>query len=171
MSRTAAGAAMLAFLLVACGDSTDGGPDSDAENPTASRKGPLAGDETASCVSEYSPATLAQQRFAFDGVVVEIGESVSDRGDSGDLGLPGVTFQVMRWYAGGRGDTATVDMPVGPSSDGDISYGPGSRLLVSGQPRWGGRALEYPIVWSCGFTRYYDSSTATAWKLAFSADD
>ncbi len=170
MSRAAAAAAMLTFLLVACGATTDGSSGSDTENPTASRTGPLPGDETTSCVSEYGSKTLARQRFAFDGVVAEIGDSVSDRGDSADLGLPGVTFQVMHWYAGGHGDTTTVDMPVAPSSHGDIAYGLGSRLLVSGQPRWGGSALKNPIAWSCGFTRYHDTSTATEWNSAFSAD-
>lgn len=45
--------------------------------------------------------------------------------------------------------------------EGDIAYGLGSRLLVSGQPRWGGNALKFPIAWSCGFTRYHDPSSAT----------
>ena len=171
MLRQAATAAMLTFLLVACGDAMDGSSsDSEAENPTAGLKGPLPGDETTSCVSEYGRKTLVQQRFAFDGVVVKIGESVSDRGDSADLGQPGVTFRVMRWYAGGDGDQVTVDMPGAPSIDGAVAYGIGSRLLVSGQPRWGGTALKYPIAWSCGFTRYHDPTTATEWKSAFSAD-
>ncbi len=169
MFRTTTGAAVLAFLLVACGDTTDGStPDSDTANPTASLKGPLPEDKAVSCVSEYRPKTLAQQKFAFDGVVVEIGESVSDRGDSADLEQPGVTFQVMHWYAGGNGDAVTVDMPVRPSIDGAVAYGPGSRLLVSGQPRWGGSALEFPIAWGCGFTRYYDQATADDWDSAFS---
>jgi hypothetical protein len=44
----------------------------------------------------------------------------------------------------------------------------GSRLLVSGEPRWGGTPLEDPIAWGCGFTRYYDSGTAKSWKQALS---
>lgn len=170
MFRTAVGAAVLAFMLVACGDATDGSSsDSDTDNPTAGLEGPLPGDENVSCVSEYGPKTLGQQGFAFDGVVIEIGESVSDRGDSADLDQPGVTFQVMHWYAAGNGDMVTVDMPVGPTFEGATAYGPGSRLLVSGQPRWGGPALKHPIAWGCGFTRYYDQTTATEWKSAFSA--
>jgi len=33
------------------------------------------------------------------------------------------------------------------------SYGVGSRLLVSGEPRWGGGALTNAIAWGCGFTQ------------------
>ncbi|KGN32192.1 hypothetical protein N802_11205 [Knoellia sinensis KCTC 19936] len=123
----------------------------------------------ASCVEGYSPAALSGRAFAFDGVVVEIGPSVSDRGDL-DLNYPGVTFKVQEWFSGGRADTVTVDLPVANTvAYGEIpedAYGVGTRLLVSGEPRWDGSPLDAPIAWACGFTRYYDPETAAAWRAA-----
>lgn len=142
------------------------------QNPAAERSGPLPGDEAASCVESYSPAALAARDFAFDGVVVTIGSSVSDRGDEGDLALPGVTFEVREWFSGGSADTVTVDMqtlatPAAEPSDQRYAYDVGSRLLISGEPRWGGAPLDAPIAWGCGFSRYYDEQTAAAWRDAF----
>lgn len=139
-------------------------------NPTVDRRGPLPDGGAASCVETYTPRAVAKRAFAFDGVVVEVGPSVSDRGDEGDLGLPGVTFEVREWFSGGRGDdTVTVDVqpPTTGSdnpSDPGYAYGRGSRLLVSGESRWGGASLESPIAWACGFSRYYDPETAKAWR-------
>jgi len=50
-----------------------------------------------------------------------------------------------------------------------LSYGVGTRLLVSGEPRWGGAPLTDAIAWGCGFTRYYDPATADAWRNAMPA--
>lgn len=140
-------------------------------NPTAGRTGALPDGGAASCVESYTPKALTGRAFAFDGVVVEIGASVSDLGDDGDLGLPGVTFKVRKWFSGGRTDTVTVDMQLPTAgSDSDSSpgdaYNIGSRLLVSGEARWGGAPLDAPIAWGCGFSRYYDPQTATAWRDA-----
>lgn len=56
------------------------------------------------------------------------------------------------------------------SEDGPPSYGVGTRLLVSGEPRWGGTdPLRDAFAWGCGFTRYYDAQAATDWTDAFSA--
>jgi hypothetical protein len=135
--------------------------------------GPQPAGEEASCAVEYSPTTLARRAFAFDGVVVSTGKSVSDRGDDADFGLPGVTFEVLRWYAGGTGSTVTVDVQGVDGQDRaqtDGSPSPGTRLLVSGEPRWGGHSpLLDPIAWGCGFTRSYDPGTAALWQQAFSA--
>ena len=140
-------------------------------NPTAGRTGALPDGGTASCVESYTPKALTGRAFAFDGVVLKIGASVSDRGDDADLGLPGVTFKVLEWFSGGRADTVTVDMQL-PTAGSDSASGPGdaydigSRLLVSGEARWGGSPLDAPIAWGCGFSRYYDPQTATAWRDA-----
>ena len=95
----------------------------------------------------------------------------SDRGDEADLGLPGVIFEVREWFSGGRGDTVTVDVEPPTRGSEDLApgyaYGVGSRLLVSGEARWGGSPLKSPIAWGCGFSRYYDSETAMAWRDAF----
>ena len=149
----------------------DGGDGPDAKrDPALRRIGPLPDGETSSCVMSYAASAVGELGFAFDGVVVDVGASVSDRGDGADLGLAGVTFEVREWFSGGEGRTVTVDM-LPPStaailSDVDYAYGVGSRLLVSGQPRWGGSPLQQPIAWGCGFSRYYDSATATAWREA-----
>ena len=145
-------------------------PSTSAHNPTAGRVGALPGGGAASCVEEYAPDALRGRAFAFDGVVLSVGDSVSDRGDGGDLDLPGVTFQVAEWFSGGRGATVTVDMqsPAGPADAADegYAYGIGSRLLVSGEDRWGGSPLDQPIAWACGFSRYYEPRTAAAWRDA-----
>lgn len=140
-------------------------------DPTADRRGPLPDGAAASCVESYDPGAVAGRAFAFDGVVVAVGDSVSDRGDDADLGLPGITFEVREWFSGGGAGEVTVDMQppttgATDSSDPGYAYGVGSRLLVSGEARWGGSPLESPIAWGCGFTRYHDSETATAWRDA-----
>lgn len=145
----------------------------DVDNPTAPRAGPLPDAGKASCGEQYSPEAVADRAFAFDGVVVEIGSAISNRGDHGDLDLAGVTFEVGEWFSGGSGTTVTVDMspPVEEShgpSEGGPSYAIGSRLLVSGQPRWGGTPLSDAIAWGCDFTRYYDPATAKSWNEALS---
>ena len=74
---------------------------------------------------------------------------------------------MREWFAGGRGETVTVDLqPAGGLEDPGPAYGVGSRLLVSGEARWGGVPLAAPIAWGCGFTRYHDAATATAWREA-----
>jgi hypothetical protein len=160
---------VFALILAACAEDARG---DNLDNPTAGRTGSLPDDGSASCVESYAPQAVAARSFAFDGEVVKVGPSVSDRGDGGDLNLPGVTFNVHEWFAGGQADTVTLDMQsprsgAGPSEDGgDASYGVGSRLLVSGEARWGGSPLSQPIAWVCGFTRYYDPRTATEWRDA-----
>lgn len=147
------------------------GDDGGSRDPTADRRGPLPGGGAASCVESYAPEAVQGRAFAFDGVVAEVGGSVSDRGDEADLGLRGVTFEVREWFSGGGGDSVTVDLQppttgsVDPAASG-YAYDVGSRLLVSGEPRWGGSPLESPIAWGCGFTRYHDAETATAWRDA-----
>ncbi len=129
----------------------------------SSGTGPLPEDGATDCVETYSLETLPNREFAFDGVVRDVGPSVSHRGGSGDLGLPGVTFEVREWFTGGDSATVTVDMPLGTTD----AYDGGTRLLVSGEPRWGGGPLDAPIAQGCGFTRYHDERTASAWRATF----
>src|SRR6185312_11970274 len=104
----------------------------------------------ASCAVDYSPAELAGLAFAFDGTVTSIGPGHSDTSGTG-LGLVGTTFTVNEWFTGGSGRTVTVDMP--PPGDrltlGEEppAYQVGSRLLVSGQHRWGGTTMDDAIAW------------------------
>jgi hypothetical protein len=134
--------------------------------------GALPGSGSASCVQEYSPANVKKRAFAFDGTVTAIGKARTSRGEE-PIPLASVTFRVNEWFAGGTGDTVTVDMTAptagsggDPTSEEGPTYGIGTRLLVSGQPRWGGGPLDEAIAWTCGFTRYYDAPTAAAWRAA-----
>ncbi|MDP9405582.1 MAG: hypothetical protein M3O86_03130 [Actinomycetota bacterium] len=136
------------------------------ENPTRNVTGPVPASGSASCVEEYSPEGVANRAFAFDGVVTSIGPGQSNRGGDGSLDLAAVTFALNEWFSGGTSPTVTVDMERVPLPEGDPSYGVGSRLLVSGEPRWGGAPLDDPIAWGCEFTRYYDAPTADAWRKA-----
>jgi len=140
------------------------------------RSGALADGGAARCVDIYSPKAIATRAFAFDGTVVDIEPGQSDRPaegkvSQGGLDLSAVTFEVHAWFRGG--DTAQVTVDMSPpatagfvGSESGPSYQIGSRLLVSGEPRWGGDALQDAIAWGCGFTRYYDEQTAEAWQQA-----
>jgi hypothetical protein len=160
--------------VVAVGGGDDRGSTSAAapEDPTGDRRGELPAAGAASCVAEWTEdRPIAEQSvFAFDGVVTGVGPGTTDRPGSGGLDLVGVTFRVAEWFAGGTAPEVTVDMqpPLQPgqgrSDDTVPAFAPGSRLLVSGSPRWGGAPLEDPIAWGCGFTRYYDQGTADAWR-------
>jgi hypothetical protein len=130
----------------------------------------------AQCVKAYSPETLAENAFAFDGTVTGIGPARTERSPRSDpVDLRSVTFQVHTWFKGGSGGTAVVDMspPAAVAGMGDATsehvpaYRIGTRLLVSGMPRWGGAPLADAIAWGCGFTRYYSPSTAAEWATAF----
>ena len=149
-------------------DPVSGSSDVGLPNPTADRRGPLLGGAMPSCVEEYSPHAIGARAFAFDGVVTSVGLPVSDTGEYADMGLPGVTFEVREWFAGGTGDTVTVDLQAdsGDPAEADFSYGIGSRLLISGESRSDGAPLESPIAWMCGFSRYFDEGTAAAWRTA-----
>jgi hypothetical protein len=141
------------------------------------RSGALPDNGASSCVEAYSPQTVARRAFAFDGTVTHLGPGTTDRPgfgklDSDGAGQPGyvaVTFTVNAWFHGGTSAKVTADM-TSPATGGGGEVGPtyriGSRLLVSGEPRWGGPALRDAIVWGCGFTRYYDAQTASAWRQA-----
>lgn len=138
------------------------------------RHGPVTSRGGMSCVEQYSTTTLKDRAFAFDGTAVAIGPSVSDEPGS-RLDAPGVTFEVNEWFHGGSADTVTIDIQgIGTGMDGASSeFGwpsqipEGTRLLVSGEPRWGGNPLDRAIAWDCGFTRYYDQETADEWRTAF----
>lgn len=128
----------------------------------------LPGGAAASCASEYSTTTLVGQAFAFDGTVTAIGPPQTNRDGGGVLPLVSASFEVHEWFRGGSGPTVTVDIAQPRyAEDGPPSYAVGTRLLVSGQPRWGGAPLDDPIAWGCGFTRYYDPATESTWRTAF----
>jgi hypothetical protein len=118
-----------------------------------------------SCVEDYDVTTLVGRAFALDGVVAAIAEKTS----SGDDPYIDVTLDVHEWFVGDGPDIVNVEMfPPGiRTSVGTADYGVGSRLLISGEPRWGGSPLESPVAWMCGFSRTYDTDTAATWREAF----
>jgi hypothetical protein len=169
-----AAASVVTFAVVQGGQPGEK-PNAGPPDPTTSQspfqgKGALP-DGGALCVEQYSAAAVTGRAFAFDGTVTEIGPGTSDR-KGAELGYAGVTFTVHEWFSGGSGPAVTVDMA---SPDGNVissveqapGYEVGTRLLVSGEPRWGGAPLDDAIAWGCGFTRYYDEETADRWRAAF----
>lgn len=123
-----------------------------------------AGSANLSCVESYTPESLARRSFAFAGTVSDVGA----RAAGGDPFVP-VTFQVHQWFRGGRGESVTVTMlpPEGNISAGGATYAVGSRLLVSGEPRFGGEPLADRVAWACGYTRWYDEAEAEVWRESF----
>jgi hypothetical protein len=122
------------------------------------------------CAEAYRPATLAERAFAFDGTVVAIAAPAPAGAE--DLGYVDVTFQVEEWFHGGDADQYTVSMfpPDVVSSVDNETYQVGSRLLVTGEDRWGSERLDEPVAWYCGFTRAYSPALADEWREAFAGD-
>jgi hypothetical protein len=110
------------------------------------------------CVSEYSAETLKERAFAFDGTVVGVGSESDPRAPDEDVVTGHVQFEVHEWFAGGTGEAVTVWMQR-PVEEGD-------RLLVAGEPRWGGAPLDDAIAWECGFTDGYSDSRSEEWSAA-----
>jgi hypothetical protein len=141
-----------------------------AASSAAQRTGALPDAANGSCALTYTPREAARRAFTFDGTVTAIGPGRSDRPNS-VLAHVGVTFTVNEWFSGGSGQTVTVDMspPLGALTAmgyGPPAYGIGTRLLVSGEHRWGGKTMADAIAWGCQFTRYYDPTTADSWRKA-----
>jgi len=116
----------------------------------------------ASCVTEFSAQTLRGRAFAFDGSVMKVGTAKDPRAPEED-DVFNATFEVHEWFAGGSGESVTVWMqrPV------EL----GERLLVAGEPRWGGAPLDDAIAWECGFTVAHSSEGASEWADAFATTD
>lgn len=161
---TVSSAVALVILLGGCA-TTSARDGAEHERSAEPRSGALGGGGLASCAEEYTAQAIATRAFAFDGTVTGIGDGQND------LGYVPVTFAVNAWFRGSNRRTVTVDMAPPKSALFETSvsggtYQVGSRLLVSGEPRRGGEPLQAALAWGCGFTRYYDESTATAWATA-----
>lgn len=160
----------VALFWVACSPATDNQP---VDPTSVGRQGTadsiaLGSNAGASCVEVYSLITLANRAFAFDGTVTEI-EPAEDE-SPGSLSYAHVTFEVHEWFRPSGPDRVTVEMspPGYHSTLKEADYAIGSRLLLSGESRWGGAPLDDPIVWSCGFSRTYTTEAAAAWDQALS---
>lgn len=165
---------LIAAVVVGAWQTGDWLPGRSATPVPISSRGPLPSNLSFSCAESYDLITLKHRAFAFDGTVSRITAMQPPADGSGALdGYLTVTFTVNEWFRGGDQTTATLDMagPMGGSlwiEDQDMSYGVGTRLLVSGGPRFGGSPLRVAIAATCGFTRYYDKDTAASWHQAFS---
>ncbi len=170
-SLVAAASVAVAAIAATGGGETpgsQGGPNQIAGSDVIQGSGPLPGNGAGRCVEDYTAAAAIGRSFAFDGTVATIDPGATAQ-TSGSLGLVSVTFTVNEWFVGGSGYTATVSMmppepAIGPSQDSAAIYEVGTRLLVSGEPQWGGAPLEDAVAWGCDFTRYFDQATADAWR-------
>lgn len=115
-----------------------------------------------SCAVEYSPETLSARSWAFDGTLIAVGNV----GDSQLGAVPSATFNVNTWYRGGSTPQVTVQFETGMISEFVPEVTTGTRLLVSGEPRWGGQPLDDAVAWGCGFTQPWTAAAAQQWTDA-----
>lgn len=162
-----AAACLVAATLVFIGWRSVGSPAPAATPQVVSGHGALPQGDQASCAKQYSPREVARRAFAFSGAVRSIGASRTNR-KGVELPLVSATFSVDRWFSGGSGPVVTVDIadPKGRSSLEPPPFTVGTRLLVSGEHRWGEASVKDLLAWSCGFTRYDDPATAEQWRAA-----
>lgn len=69
----------------------------------------------------------------------------------------------------GSGNGVTVQFEMGPIAKYVPDTEIGARLLVTGEPRWGGHPLDDPVAWSCGFTQPWTADAAESWANALGA--
>ena len=161
---------VIVVLASACAEKAEPQPSAQPADQGGG-SGPSSADTSTSalCVETYSPETLANRSFAFDGTVTSIEERVDPKLE-GENESSWVTFDVHEWYLGGSEPTVSIwiDGLNLETSVGTITADVGTRLLVSGEPRWGGEPLEDPLAWTCGFTQPWSESAAEEWKAATS---
>lgn len=149
------------ILLTSCGK--------DVSSESPGRTNNQAAGDAAECVQAYAPDTLVLRSFAFDGTVTSIEIREDSRLPEGEQEVPWVTFEVHRWFKGGSASEVGVwieNLNVN-TTVGTIEAEPGTRLLVSGEPRWGGDTLDDAIAWPCGFTQPWTEEGASEWRTAF----
>jgi hypothetical protein len=103
------------------------------------------------CVETYSPETLRNRTFAFDGTALSIARDH-------------VTFEVGAAFRGvglGRVTLTATGMTGTAITPGEAtSLEIGQRYLVAGDDRF---------VWGCGFTQPYDPAVAETWRHALAS--
>lgn len=117
----------------------------------------------ASCVSGYTKEGLAERSWAFDGTVI----ALSTGKDSHIGGVATATFAVNHWFKGGSNKEVTIEYEQGPLSELAPAAATDTRLLVTGEPRWGGAPLEDAVAWGCGYTQAWTPSAAEQWTTVF----
>jgi hypothetical protein len=104
----------------------------------------LLGETQGRCVEQYSPSTLQNRSWAFEGVITNVEGPADPPGEDPGQGTSTVTFDVHRWFWGGSEEQISLRTYASPSSVGDIEASVDAHLLVSG---------EEDFLWSCGFTK------------------
>jgi hypothetical protein len=157
LRRILAVGAIAVVVLTAC---TDDPAPSDGEQAADQLSDPIVAEGGSSglgsCAFEFTPQTLAEREFAFDGTVAEIAEPEA-------MDAPyEVTFEVTTWYRGGDGPTVSVQTydVSGTSLAGDLALEPGQRVLASG---------DDDFLWGCGFSMPYTDADAATFQEAFGA--
>ncbi len=147
--------------------------DSGRDSPQGSDRGTpsiaLADGGSANCVQAYDEYAIRERAFAVDATVVAIGPA------RGEDPYVEVTLRVLEAFAPPTGldpgtEVQVSMLPPGTATVDTATYNIGSRLLVSGEPRWGGEPLDEPTAWACGFSRTYNTDTAAAWRAAVASE-
>ncbi len=114
----------------------------------------------ASCAYSFSDETLRDRAFAFDGTVLDVRRDQDPKAPASESDMNRVEFEVHEWFSGGDDSEATVWVPAELIT--------GDRVLISGEPRWGGAAMDDAIAWlGCGgFTVAYSDGAAESWRSA-----
>ncbi len=159
----------LAFALLGagCGSTARATGPAPAIVSTAPSVGPssqvAAQQRSGSCAFAFTDRTLAERAWAFDGTATRESTGL----DSHFGAVPTTTFRVNHWYKGGSAAAVTVEFSFDRSEDQTIHGGIGTRLLVTGEPRWGGKPLDEPVAWGCGFTQVWTAQAAQQWSAVF----
>ena len=159
--RMFAVAVVAVVALTACSDGDKDRPDpagnaaagDELTDPIVAEGGP---EGLGSCAFEFSPATLAERQFAFEGTVSEIREPEAFYAPYE------VDFAVTTWFRGGEGAVATVKTydVSGTSLAGDLGLEVGERVLASG---------DDGFLWGCGFSMPNTEQDAAVFEDAFGA--
>jgi hypothetical protein len=168
MRKTLAVPALLSALVLGAACGRDPEPRPQGEPPQGVETSSGSTDIAASCAEVYSPEALVTRSFAFDGTVTSIEPRSDPKLPTGQQESSWVTFDVNDWFLGGSGATVGIwmDQLNVETSAGTISAELGTRLLVSGEPRWGGDPLDDPLAWTCGFTQQWTEDAAEEWSTA-----
>lgn len=123
----------------------------------------LVADGAGSCVEQYSPQTLPNRAWAFEGVIAAVEspfESADPDSDQAGVGTTTVTFDVERWFWGGTGNRVSLLTYATPSSAGGVEGSVGAHLLASG---------DAEFLWACGFTRPFSDGVLQDFRAAAAA--
>lgn len=109
------------------------------------------------CVERYSPGTLPNRDYAFEGVIAAVEPPADALGNELGGAPTTVTFDVERWFWGGSGGEVSVRTYSAATSEEAAEGSIGAHLLVSG---------DEDFLWSCGFTQPFSEGAAGQFEAA-----